>query len=46
MKPQYKDHLTEWRPDYHANFNLIEGGRLCACNDDELNISEFQQNNS
>ena len=34
MKPQYKDHLTEWRPDYPSSFYVkTSGGSVFEVNE-------------
>ena len=40
MKPQYKDHLTEWRPDYPVTWLLIDGGKVYEDNEEDLTMAE------
>ena len=40
MKPQYKEHLTEWRPDYPNTWLLVDGGQIYEDNEDDLNMLE------
>ena len=40
MKPQYKDHLTEWRPDYPVTWLLVDGGQIYEDNEEDLTMAE------
>ena len=40
MKPQYKDQLTEWRPDYPVTWLLVDGGQIYEDNEEDLNMLE------
>jgi len=40
MKPQYKDHLTEWRPDYPVTWPLVDGGQVYEDNKEDLTMAE------
>ena len=40
MKPQYKDHLTEWRPDYPVTWLLVDGGQIYEDNEGDLTMAE------
>ena len=40
MKPQYKDHLTEWRPDYPVTWLLVDGGKIYEDNEEDLTAVE------
>ena len=40
MKPQYKDHLTEWRPDYPVTWLLVDGGQVYEDNEEDLTMAE------
>ena len=40
MKPQYRDHLTEWRPDYPVTWLLVDGGQVYEDNEEDLTMAE------
>lgn len=40
MKPQYKGHLTEWRPDYPPVFYVMYGGLIIPAPEKASNKQE------